>query len=156
MQDKTGNLDFLGFKVFFHHCRGDVVRQGISKLVSMCMLTGVTLLPVGTSMASTDVEAITQELQQMLEGLNDECLDHARVRSEAEWESLQRSSRASRLPSDFEETLFLAAHVQCMLTQQIQIMEVIRDEVPASDWAALGGEESLQALRERLISTFPH
>lgn len=127
--------------------------RSMSKLVVPLAFVGLFFAPF-SSMASTDV---TEDVQRMMEeGINDECHDHARVRADAEWAAIERGSRSESFSSDFKEALFQVEKAQCILIQQILVLEMVQEELPQDERDSLGVQESLQALREKLISTFPH
>ncbi|PMR67096.1 hypothetical protein [Halomonas heilongjiangensis] len=105
-------------------------------------------------MASADFTE--EEAQRMVAGINDECHDYARVRVDAEWVAIERGGRAGDFSSGFKESLFQMEKGQCVLTQQILVLEMLREESTEEEWVSLGGRESLQALREKLISSFPY
>lgn len=115
---------------------------------------GVALAFVGLPlMALAD---FTEEAQRMVAGINDECHDYARVRVDAEWAAIERGGRAGDFSSGFKESLFQKEKGQCILTQQILVLEMLREESTEEEWVSLGGRESLQALREKLIGSFPY
>lgn len=120
----------------------------IGKLGTVLAFVGLPL------MASADV---TDELQQrMVEGVDEECQDHARIQADAEWAAIERGGRTGDFSSNFKDKLFQVEKSRCILTQQILILEMLREEFVAEDeWISMGGPESLQLLREKLISTFP-
>lgn len=96
-------------------------------------------------------QAIGAGLDEALKAIDDRCAERAAEEVATEWPAIERSAEERGLEVTRQHR---AAHERvlrrrCALTDRIELVEAMRDDLSDDEWQAFGGDALLQDLREQ-------
>lgn len=101
----------------------------------------------------TAVADINPEL--VIYKIHEECRGYADVITRAKWTYVSGKVKASgkSVGSGVYESLRKVQFEQCVVANQIQILNSLRDTVPPDEWKKVDGDKTLEGLSVRLQNT---